>query len=107
MILVIGIGTSGYVLIEGWGLLDSFYMTIITMSTVGFGEVHELSDSGRIFTAFLLISCFGIFAYTISSLTSYIVGGEYRANLRDSKVLRKMRTMKDHIIICEIGRAHV
>jgi voltage-gated potassium channel len=104
LILVIGLGTSGYVLIEGWGLLDSFYMTIITMSTVGFGEVHELSDSGRIFTAFLLISCFGIFAYTISSLTSYVVGGEYRKNLRDSKVLRNMKNMKDHIIICGFGR---
>jgi voltage-gated potassium channel len=104
MTLVIGIGTFGYVLIEGWRLLDAFYMTIITMSTVGFTEVHALTDAGRIFTAFLIVSCFGIFAYTISSLTGYIVGGEYRTNLRDSKVLRKMKKMNKHIIICGFGR---
>jgi voltage-gated potassium channel len=104
MALVIGTGTLGYVVIEGWNGFDSFYMTIITMSTVGFGEVHPLTQEGRLFTAFLLITCFGIFAYTISSLTSYIVGGEYRANLKDSKVVRKMRKMKDHIIICGFGR---
>jgi voltage-gated potassium channel len=104
MVLVIGIGTIGYVILEGWNIFDAFYMTIITMSTVGFGEVHPLSDVGRIFTAFLLITCFGIFAYTISSLTNYIVGGEYRANLRTSKLLRVMKTMEGHIIICGYGR---
>lgn len=97
-------GTLGYVIIEGWGVFDSFYMTIITMSTVGFGEVHELSNTGRMFTAFLLISCFGIFAYTISSLTSYIVGGEYRLNLRDYKIMNKMNKMENHVIICGFGR---
>lgn len=104
IILIISIGTVGYILIEGWNLLDSFYMTLITMSTVGYGEVHELSDSGRIFTSFLLISCFSIFAYTISSLTSYIVGGEYKINLRQYKVLMKMKKMENHIIICGFGR---
>jgi|LauGreDrversion4_2_1035121.scaffolds.fasta_scaffold13255_3 voltage-gated potassium channel len=104
MVGIIGTGTLGYISIEGWGFFDSFYMTIITMSTVGFGEVHELSDQGRLFTAFLLISCFGIFAYTISSLTSYIVGGEYRSNLRDYKILRIMKTMENHVIVCGFGR---
>lgn len=104
MVLIIGIGTIGYIMIEGWGLLDSFYMTIITMSTVGFGEVHDLSDPGRVFTAGLLISCFGIFAYTVSSLTSYIVGGEYKMNLRDYKVMIKMKKMENYVIICGFGR---
>ncbi len=102
--LIIGIGTVGYIVIEKWNFFDSFYMTIITMSTVGFGEVHELSVEGRMFTAFLLISCFGIFAFTISSLTSYIVGGEYRINLRDFKIMKKMKTMENHVIICGFGR---
>jgi voltage-gated potassium channel len=104
MLLVIGTGTFGFVFIEGWNIFDSFYMTIITMSTVGFGEVHPLTDEGRLFTAFLLISCFGIFAYTISSITSYIVGGEYKVNLRTSKLMRKMKKMENHIIICGFGR---
>jgi voltage-gated potassium channel len=104
MFLIIGVGTMGYILIEKWNFFDSFYMTIITMSTVGFGEVHELSVEGRMFTAFLLISCFGLFAFTISSLTSYIVGGEYRINLRDFKIMKKMKTMENHVIICGFGR---
>lgn len=104
MTLIISIGTIGYVTIEDWNFFDSFYMTIITMSTVGFGEVHELSNAGRLFTAFLLISCFGIFAYTISSLTGYIVGGEYRVNLRDYKIMKKMKKMENHVIICGFGR---
>lgn len=104
MILIIGIGSVGYMLIEGWNFFDSFYMTIITITTVGFGEVHELSALGRLFTAFLLITCFGIFAFLISSLTSYVIGGEYRSNLRIYKIMKKMRKMENHVIICGFGR---
>lgn len=104
MLVVIGSGTLGYMFIENWNFFDSLYMTIITMSTVGFSEVHPLSEEGRIFTALLLVSCFGIFAYTISSLTSYIVGGEYRANMRTSKLMRKMKKMENHVVICGFGR---
>lgn len=104
MLVITSVGTVGYMIIEGWGAFDSFYMTIITMSTVGFGEVHPLSDIGRLFTSILLISCFGIFAYTVSSLTSYIVGGEYKLNLRDYRVMLKMRKMENFVIICGFGR---
>jgi voltage-gated potassium channel len=104
ILLILSIGTIGYVVIEDWGLFDAFYMTIITMATVGFGEVHELSNIGRGFTAFLIISCFGIFAYTISSITAYVVGGEYKRDLRAFKTLKKMRNMENHVIICGYGR---
>lgn len=104
MNLIIGLGSLGYMTIEGWSFFDSFYMTIITITTVGYSEVHELSDPGKLFTAFLLITCFGIFAFTISSLTSYIVGGEYRSNLRYYKIMKKMRYMENHVIICGFGR---
>lgn len=104
MLVITSLGTVGYMIIEGWGVFDSFYMTIITMSTVGFGEVHPLSDIGRLFTSVLLISCFGIFAYTVSSLTSYIVGGEYKLNLRDYRVMLKMKKMENFVIICGFGR---
>jgi voltage-gated potassium channel len=104
ILLILGIGTVGYIAIEGWNFFDSFYMTIITMATVGFGEVHELSNLGRGFTAFLIISCFGIFAFTISSITSYVVSGEYRRDLRTFKTRRKMSNMENHVIICGYGR---
>ena len=87
-LIVIG-GTLGFVVVEGWSLLDSFYQTIITISTVGFGEVHDLSDSGKLFTAFLIITSFGTFAYAISSITAYIVSGDYRIYFKDYKAINK------------------
>lgn len=102
--LIISVGTLGFSLIEGWRWFDAFYMTIITISTAGFQEIHPLSDVGRLFTSFLIISCFGIFAYAISSLTSYIVGGEYKVSLRDYRVMKKMLFMEDHVVICGYGR---
>jgi voltage-gated potassium channel len=104
MLLILCVGTSGFMIIEKWSFLDSLYMTIITISTVGFGEVHPLSMEGRMFTAFLIVTCFGTFAYTISMLTSYIVGGEYKLNLREYKVRKKVNRMEGHVIICGFGR---
>lgn len=104
LLVVISAGTTGYVFIEGWKWFDAFYMTIITISTAGFQEVHPLSDLGRLFTSFLIVSCFGIFAYALSALTSYIVGGEYKSNLRDYRVEKKMRSMENHVVICGFGR---
>ena len=104
LVLILCTGTCGYMLIEGWGLFDAMYMTVITITTVGFGEVHPLSPEGRMFTAFLIITCFGTFAYTISVLTSYIVDGEYKVNLRDYKVRKKVARMQEHVIICGYGR---
>lgn len=98
------IGTIGYVLIEGWNGFDSFYMTVITISTVGFGEVHELSTAGRLFTSFLLITSIGSFAYAISSFTNYLMGGDYTTSLREYKLNKKLNKMENHIIICGFGR---
>lgn len=104
MLLITAIGTIGFMVIENWNFIDSLYMTIITMSTVGFGEVQELSLSGKMFTSFLIISCFGTFAYAISTVTSYIVGGEYRIYLREYRIIKKLNRMENHIIICGFGR---
>lgn len=97
-------GTVGFMLIEGWELVDAFYMTIITISTVGFGEVQDLTYYGKLFTSFLIISSFGTFAYAISTITTYVVGGEYRRYLKEYRMMREMKKMKNHIIICGYGR---
>tara|TARA_R110002072_G_scaffold929_3_gene7478 strand:+ start:18325 stop:19221 length:897 start_codon:yes stop_codon:yes gene_type:complete len=79
-------------------------MTIITISTVGYGEVGELSVYGKLFTSFLIVSSFGTFAYAITSITNYVVGGEYRNYLKEYKIMKELRKMNDHVIICGFGR---
>ncbi len=91
-------------LIEEWNFVDSFYMTIITVSTVGFGEVALLSSEGKFFTAFLIVSSFGSFAYAITSITTFMVGGQYKKHLREYKMTQQLKKMKDHVIICGYGR---
>ena len=104
LILIIAGSTISYKLIEGWSWLDSFYQTIITVSTVGFGEVHPLTDNGKLYTAFLIITSFGTFAYAISSITSYIVTGDYRKYFKDYKTMKHISQLRDHVIVCGYGR---
>ena len=105
LLIIIGfIGVMGYMLIEGYSLLDAAYMTVITVATVGYKEVHELSKEGRIFTIFLIILSFGIFAYSISTITSYLVEGRLNILIQGGKKNVELRKMKDHIIIVGYGR---
>jgi voltage-gated potassium channel len=94
----------GYIGLEKYGVVDAFYMTIITISTVGFSEVRELSQEGKIFTAFLIISSFGTFAYSISSITTYLVGGEYKEFRNQKTLMKDISKLKNHVIICGFGR---
>lgn len=105
--IIIGIvilGVSGYMVVEKWSFIDSLYMTMITISTVGFSEVNGLSYEGKIFTIFLIIMSFGNFALSITSLTRYVVEGEYRRDLRDIKVKRTIKMMNGHVIVAGYGR---
>ena len=80
------IGTIGYVLIDNYTWFDAFYMTIITVATVGYGEVQPLSDAGKIFTAFLIITSFGTFAYAVSSITKFVFDGEFNDFYKNRKL---------------------
>ena len=104
LFLIICLGTFGFMIFEGWNLLDSFYQTIITVSTVGFGEVHTLSSEGKLFTAFLIITSFGTFAYAITSITSYVLSGDYRNYFKEYKYMKEIKELKGHVIICGYGR---
>ena len=105
LLSVIMIGTIGYEMLEEkYSFIDSFYMTIITISTVGYREVHPLSDIGKLFTSGLIISSFGIFAYSVTSITSYIMTGEYRKRFIENKMLNEINRLKDHVIVCGYGR---
>jgi voltage-gated potassium channel len=104
MWVLIVIGTIGYMLIEDYRFLDAFYMTIITVATVGYGEVSPLSDAGRIFTSFLIITSFGTFAYAVSAITRFVVDGEFNNLFKLQKLNSAIEKLSDHVIICGYGR---
>jgi voltage-gated potassium channel len=102
--VTIALGTIGYVLIEGWPVLDALYMTVITVSTVGFKEVNSLSDGGRIFTMLVIIFGAGTIAFTIGSLAQTMVEGQLLRILGRKKLEKKISKMQGHFIICGYGR---
>ncbi len=102
--LFLAIGTIGYVLIEGWPPFESFYMTIITLSTVGFGEIKNLSTTGRIFTSFLIFGGIGTACYGFTLLTEAIVSGQLGEVLEEKKNKSAVNNLKDHYIVCGFGK---
>lgn len=93
-------GVLGYAIIEGWSLFDSLYMTVITIASVGYGEVHPLSFHGRLFTIFLILCGSATLIYGLSILTAFIVEGELTDILRRRKMLKKISGLKGHFIVC-------
>ncbi len=102
--LIIAVGTLGYRLIEGWTILESLYMTIITLFTVGFKEVYPLSGRGHVFTIFLIV--FGAFTATfiIKSVAQIVLEGQLREILGKRKMEKKVEKLKNHIILSGYGR---
>lgn len=98
------IGVAGFIIIENYSLLDSFYMTTITITTTGFQEVHALSSAGRIFTSLLLISSVGTVLYGISTITSFLVDGEIIKLLKNYTMNKQINDLKNHVIVCGFGR---
>ena len=96
--------TFGFMLIEDFSFANAFYMTIITVSTVGFGEVHPLSETGRMFTSMVIIISFGVFAYAITTITQFVFDGELRNYLKYYKVIQRLDKIRDHVIVCGYGR---
>jgi voltage-gated potassium channel len=101
---VVALGVTGFSLIEHYNFTEAFFMTIITIATVGFKEVHELSPAGMWFTAFLIIISFGIFAYVVTSFTQFVVDGVFRNYFRTKRMQGKIDKLSDHVIVCGYGR---
>jgi len=97
-------GTIGYMLIEKFSFLEALYMTIITISSVGFNEVRPLDNSGRIFTIFLILINLGLFTYFISLLTHFYSDTELIKKYKAIKMENKIRQLNNHVIICGFGR---
>lgn len=97
------IGTVGYVIIEGWSVLDGLYMSIITLSTVGYGETQELSIQGRIFTTLLIGVSMLSMAWWTAGITSMIVSGQLSGAFKRQKETRMISRMKNHTVVCGGG----
>lgn len=103
-IVIFLVGSFGYVLLERWSFLDAAYMTAITLSTVGFGEIHEVSNKGRIFTMLLIFTGVGYFLYIAGVIIQSIVEGEVQSLLGRRRLDKRIRKMKNHYIVCGYGR---
>lgn len=104
LLFVISAGTAGYHYIEGMGLFDAFYMTLITISTVGFGEITPLNPAGRVLTVFIIISGISLLTYTLGQVATIFIEGELRKILGRRKMQRQLAKLQDHFIICGYGR---
>ena len=98
------LGVIGYMGIEDYTFLEALFMTVITISTVGYEEVHHLSDAGMIFTIFLITISLGVFGFVLTSVTRYIIDGVFRNYYKDNKVKRRIKKLENHVIICGYGR---
>jgi len=98
------IGILGFRFISHYSWLDAFYMTIITVATVGFGEVRPLDANAKIFTAFLIISSVIIFSFAISVITEYILSRNSLELLKKKKVKNQISNLSNHVIVCGYGR---
>ncbi len=101
---MLAVGTAGYVAIEGWRPLDAIWMVLITLTTIDFGEVHPLSDAGRIFTMALIVSGLTIGGYTMKQLTEHIVEGKMALAFTLRRRRRLMESLNDHFIVVGYGR---
>ncbi len=102
--LVIISGTVGYSIIEGWTLFDSLYMTVITLSTIGYQEVRPLSFTGRAFTIILVFVGVGAVAYGINNGIRIVFEGELQKAFGRRKLEKRLKSIKDHFIVCGYGR---
>lgn len=97
-------GIVGYMVIEGWPFLDALYMTVITMTTVGFQEVQPLSDGGRIFSIFVILFGVGVALYILTTMVQIVVEGELAQALGVRRMKARLEAIRDHCVLCGFGR---
>jgi voltage-gated potassium channel len=101
---VIAFGTAGYMIVEDWNFFDSLYMTIITLTTVGYREVHQLSHNGQIFTIVLLVGGVGTVFYALGIGAKIIIEGELQEIYGRKRLEKKLKNLREHYIVCGYGR---
>jgi voltage-gated potassium channel len=101
---VLFLGTAGYMEIEHFNFTDAVYMTVITLATVGFQEVHPLSYSGKWFTILLIIINLSLITFFVSYITRYVLDGNFQVFYKRYKMKQSINHLRDHVIICGFGR---
>lgn len=104
LLLIFFVGIFGYRLIEGWSLFDSLYMTVISLTTVGFGETHPMSQAGKSFTMLLIITGVGSFAFIIRNISLQFLQPFFGTAIKERKMEQMLKKIKDHYIVCGYGR---
>ncbi len=101
---VILLGVLGYSSLFDYTWVDALYMTIITITTVGFGEVHPLTDASKIFTIFMILTSISIYGYLVSVVSEYLSNTTLMEALRTAKILKQIDSLEGHTIVCGYGR---
>jgi voltage-gated potassium channel len=96
-------GTAGYMMIEGWDVIDSMFMTTITLATVGYSEVNAVSPEGRMFTVIVIIFGVSLFLYIAGNTVQFLVEGRIRVILGRRKLEKTIARLSDHYIIWDMG----
>ena len=97
-------GVTGYMSIEGWSFLDALYMTVTTVTTVGFREVQPLSDGGRVFTIVVVLFGVGVALYILTTVVQSAIEGEFAEALGERRMSQRIEALKEHCILCGFGR---
>lgn len=100
----IAAGTIGYMWLSGYNFVDALYMTVITVTTVGFGELQPFSPEEKIFTIFLILTSITIFGYAVTAFSEYLVSGKLFEQLKHRRVEKQIGYLKGHTIVCGYGR---
>ena len=104
LISIIAIGVIGYMNLSGFNFVDAVYMTVITISTVGFRELHPMGDDEKIFTIFLILTSISLFGYAVSAFTEALASGVFFKQLKLKRVQQRIDKLKNHTIVCGYGR---
>jgi len=103
-VVIVVVASAGYMTLEGWGLLDAIYMSVITIGQVGYNEVHPLNSAGRWWTMVVIFSGFAVFVYSSASLTAVFLSGDVAAAVRERRRSRVRQHLRDHVVVIGFGR---
>jgi voltage-gated potassium channel len=104
LVALLVVGSLGFMWLEGWDFFDSLYMTVTTLATVGYGEVHPLSRVGRIYNMALILTGMGLLLYIVGSLARVVIEGELQTILGRRKLIKHIKKLNQHYILCGLGR---